>query len=104
MINPAVRPHALMKKHLGENANYYTSERWVLDETHILQLSQIDVDPVTHLERYMLMLQTADETLDYRDAAQKYSGALSFIEQGGSHSFDDFERYISRILEFCRLN
>ena len=34
---PAVKPHELLEKYLGENVNYYTSEHWVLDESHIQQ-------------------------------------------------------------------
>ena len=101
LINPAVRPHLLLKKYLGENINYYTSERWVLDEIHIEQFRELDRVPVTQPERYLLMLQKGDETLDYRDALEKYQGCPLVLEEGGDHSFAGFENHIDHILNFC---
>ena len=101
LINPAVSPHDLLKKYLGENVNYYTSERWMLDESHIEQLRKLDIKPITQPERYLLMLQTGDEKLDYRLAVAKYGGCPSIIEEGGNHSFVAFEDHIDRILDFC---
>jgi predicted esterase YcpF (UPF0227 family) len=45
-------------------------------------------------------LQTADETLDYRQAATKYQGYKLSIEQGGDHSFLDFQRFLPDIFRF----
>jgi len=101
LINPAVKPHNLLRKYLGENVNYYTSEHWMLDETHIEQLQDLDIEHISKPDRYLLMLQTGDEALDYRLALEKYSGCPSIIEEGGNHSFVGFENHIDRILDFC---
>lgn len=101
LINPAVRPHVLLEKYLGENVNYYTSERWVLNETHIQQFRALDVESVTQPERYLVKLQMGDETLDYRLAANKYADCHVEIEEGGDHSFVNFEQHIDSLLDFC---
>ncbi len=101
LVNPVVRPHELLEQYLGENINYYSSEHWVLDESHIEQLRALDAERITHPERYLLMLQTGDETLDYRLAKDKYAGCPSIIEQGGNHAFIDFDRHIEYVLSFC---
>jgi predicted esterase YcpF (UPF0227 family) len=101
LINPAVRPDILLQKYLGLNTNYHSPETWVLDASHIQQLRDLDVEPITRPERYLLLLQTGDETLDYRDALEKYRGCHVIVEQGGSHAFDGFERHLDRILGFC---
>jgi predicted esterase YcpF (UPF0227 family) len=101
LINPAVRPDLLLEKYLGENINYYTSARWRLDASHIEQLRLLDVEHITEPQRYLLMLQTGDETLDYRQAQAKYAACPAIIEQGGDHAFSGFERHIPRMLEFC---
>ncbi|MCW8922390.1 MAG: esterase YqiA [Gammaproteobacteria bacterium] len=101
LINPAVRPQQLLKKYLGENINYYTSECWMLNETHIEQFRELDSIPVTRPERYLLMLQKGDETLDYRDALEKYQGCPLLLEEGGDHSFTGFANHIEQILNFC---
>ena len=103
LINPAVKPHELLKKYLGENINYYTAESWVLDQEHISQFRKLYIDKVSHPQRYLLMLQTGDETLDYREALEKYSACPSIVEQGGSHEFSEFERHLDKILAFCKV-
>ena len=101
LINPAVSPHVLLKKYLGENTNYNTAESWVLDESHIEQFRIMDVETITQPERYLLMLQKGDETLDYRQALGKYKDCPLVIEEGGDHSFTGFENHIEHILRFC---
>ena len=103
LINPAVRPHELLQKYLGENSNYYTAEKWILDQSHIEYFRQLFVDEITEPERYLLLLQTGDETLDYREAVSRYSDCPAIIEQGGSHEFSGFDRYMDKILSFCKV-
>lgn len=104
LINPAVRPHVLLKKYLGENTNYYTAENWMLDETHIEQFRQLDTISITQPERYLLMLQKGDETLDYRQALEKYKECPLVLEEEGDHSFAGFENHIKHILQFCGIS
>ena len=103
LINPAVRPHELLTKYLGENKNYYTDENWVLDQNHIEQFRELYIDTVTRPERYLLLLQTGDDTLDYREALHKYRDCPSIVEQGGTHEFSGFERHLDKILSFCNV-
>lgn len=103
LINPAVRPHELLKKYLGENVNYYTSEHWILNETHIQQFRDLEVERITQPERYLVMLQTGDETLDYQQAVEKYADCNLVIEEGGDHAFIDFEKHIGKLLKFCEI-
>ncbi|MBT8128126.1 MAG: esterase YqiA [Gammaproteobacteria bacterium] len=103
LINPAVKPHALLRHYLGVNTNLYTAERWLLDESHIKEFRALYVDQITHTQRYLVLLQTGDQTLDYSEAKEKYAGCPCIIEQGGSHEFDGFERYLDKILSFCNV-
>jgi predicted esterase YcpF (UPF0227 family) len=49
------------------------------------------------------LLQTGDELLDYKDAQKKYEGAKVIIEDGGSHGFDNIERYFEDIKRFFEI-
>lgn len=100
LINPAVRPYELLKDYLGENENIYTGEKYVFTEQHIEMLEQLDVETLTRPERYLLLTQTADEVLDYRQGVEKYVNSRQIVEQGGSHGFDGFEQHIKTIFEF----
>lgn len=104
LINPAVAPQVLLEKYLGENTNYYSSEKWVLDASHIEQFRQMDVEVISHPERYLLMLQKGDETLDYRQALSKYKDCPLQLEEGGDHSFAGFENHIPQMLSFCGIS
>ena len=45
-------------------------------------------------ERYLLLVETGDEVLDYREAVAFYGGAWQYVRGGGDHSFTDFAAQI----------
>lgn len=94
LVNPAVRPFDLFEHYLGPNTHYYSGEVHELTLEHIAQLQTLDCAHISHPERLLLLLQTADETLDYRQAADLYRACASWVEGGGNHSF---ERFIERM-------
>jgi predicted esterase YcpF (UPF0227 family) len=103
LINPSVKPYETLRAYLGENKFYFDEGCWEFDETHIQQLEVMKVDEITQPERYLVLLQTGDETLDYRDAEIKYKDSHCIIEQGGDHAFVDLERFIPKIMQFSKI-
>jgi len=104
LINPAVRPYELFEDFIGYNRNVYTGEEFMLTMDHINQLKQYEVKEITHPDRYLLMLQTGDEVLDYNQALEKYAAVPSIVEEGGGHEFTGFERHLETVLAFCGIN
>lgn len=100
LVNPAVHAHKLLRDALGPQTNWHTGEKWVLTEAHLAELAALDVAAITQPERYLLLAQTGDEVLDYRDAVAYYAGATQIIDDGGDHGFAGFERYFQTILDF----
>ena len=100
MVNPAVRPWLLLQKHLGMQKNYHRDHQWLLTDETVASLKQFDVEIINQPENVRIYLQTADETLDYRDALTRYDSAEIILEQGGDHSFTDFDRYFDSLLTF----
>ena len=100
LVNPAVHAHMLMREALGPQTNWHTGEKWVLTEAHLAELAALDVPAITRPERYLLLAQTGDEVLDYRDAVAYYAGARQIVEEGGDHGFAGFERHLQTILDF----
>ncbi len=93
-----------MQDYLGVNENVYTGERYEFTAQHIEVLRDLDVPTITRPERYLLLTQTADEVLDYRQGVEKFAHSPQVVEQGGSHGFDGFERHLTRIFSFFNIN
>ncbi|MDH5483745.1 MAG: esterase [Gammaproteobacteria bacterium] len=104
LINPVVNPYILLEEALGPNKNYYTGEEYEITAEHIEQLRAIEIETITHPDRYLLMLQTGDEVLDYTLAMEKYAAVPSIVEEGGSHEFMGFDRHLETVLAFCGIN
>ncbi len=100
LINPAVRPFELLADYLGEHTNPYTGQDFLLEKKHITELFKFNTPHLQFMDNYWVLLQTADETLDYRQAEAKYQGSKLTIEPGGDHSFQNFERFLPDIFRF----
>jgi len=104
LINPSVQPYETLKAFLGENKFYFEDGCWEFEEKHIQQLKDLNVAEITKIERYLVLLQTGDETLDYTEAELKYKNSRCIIEQGCDHSFVGLERYLDQIMEFSNID
>jgi len=100
LVNPAVHAHKLMRGALGPQTNWHSGEKWELTEVHLAELAALDVPTISQPERYLLLVQTGDEVLDYRDAVAYYAGATQIVEDGGDHGFAGFEHHFQTILDF----
>ena len=103
LINPAVTPFELLKDYLGEHENPYTNKRFVLTEDDIEHIRGFYQPQLSHPERYKVLLQTGDEALDYRQAVKHYAAADVYIEEGGDHSFVNYEAHLEGIMAFLNL-
>jgi len=102
LINPAVHPHEDLRPYLGVQQNLYTQRTYELTEEHLRQWKKLYMATV-RAQRYLLLVETADEVLDYRVAVEKYAGARQVVIEGGDHSLKSFPEHIPLILEFAGL-
>ena len=102
LINPAVHPHRDLRAFLGVQQNLYTGAQYRLTEAHLSQWADLSVPKVTP-SRYLLLVETGDELLDYREAVEKYAGAKQVVVQGGDHTLQSFSAHIPLLLEFAGL-
>lgn len=101
LINPAVRPYELLTEYLGENENLYNGEKFVVTESYIKALKDIEVLPLHYPKHHLLLVKTHDETLDAMAAVKKYQTSPSIIEYGGNHSYEDYRKRLPSILNFA---
>jgi len=103
LINPAITPHLGLEAYLGTQKNLHTGEPYELTRAHLEGWRALVVERIDP-ERYLLLLETGDEVLDWRAAARKYEGARMVIRQGGDHTLQSFPAHIGRILAFARID
>ncbi|WP_052052398.1 YqiA/YcfP family alpha/beta fold hydrolase [Halomonas salina] len=97
LINPAVAPARLVEAWIGEIfVNPYHGQRFTVDIAHRRALETLAPGRVTPA-RYLLLLGTADETLDAADAFALYRGARTILEPGGDHGFSTLADYLPAI-------
>ncbi|MBA4503422.1 YqiA/YcfP family alpha/beta fold hydrolase [Marinobacterium marinum] len=102
LVNPAVYPFRLLEEWLGHNTNLYTADHYELTTEHLAQLKALHCPQLDDPSRYLLLVQTADETIDYREAVDKYAACAQFVQPGGSHGFEQFEALIPAIRAFAK--
>lgn len=102
LINPAVEPHVGLRAYLGAQENLHTGEPYQLTEAHLRAWQALGVERITP-SRYLLIVETGDEVLDYREALERYRGAETLVVEGGDHSLQSFPRHLPRILAFAGL-
>ena len=99
LINPAVAPQNLMQKYIGEQTNPYTNNHFTLTVNDMEFLQDLEVE-CPQPDKIMLLLQTGDETLNYKDAVAKYADSPQVVEEGGDHRFQDYDKHLPSIMNF----
>lgn len=102
LIQPAVFPYRGLEAFLGIQKNLYTGDEYELSRAHLEDLKKFAVENIDP-ELYLLLLETGDELLDYREAVCKYAGARMVIREGGDHMLQSFPEQLARILAFAGL-
>ena len=102
LINPAVISSIDPEMFIGRQTNLYTGEAFDFTRQHVAQLAALDVERLTP-ERYLLLVETGDEVLDYRQAVARYAGCRQLVLPGGNHSFQRFPEYLPQLFEYCGL-
>jgi hypothetical protein len=89
LINPVVNPFSKLSQ--VDVSLTMADQRWLSLHTP----TQLQCP-----ENYWVLLQMADEVLNYREAAEFYRQCRLDIEPGGDHRFIGFERYCAQIILF----
>jgi uncharacterized protein len=100
LINPAIEPHIGLAAYLGPQKNLYTGEPYELTTAHLEEWRELYAQQISP-SRYLLLVETGDEVLDYRQALRRYAGAEQIVVEGGDHSLRSFPEHLERILRFA---
>lgn len=100
-INPCVACHAKLVSEVGKaQKNWHTGEEYLFGADHADELAALRVDRLARPEDHLLLVETGDAVLDYREAVGYFAGARQIVLEGGDHGFTRFADYIPTILEF----
>jgi len=102
LLNPGVSPQRDLAGYLGVQRNLYSGEEYELTRADLAAWGRL-ATPTVHPERYLLLVETGDEVLDYREAVRKYAGCRQIVVAGGDHSLASFPEHIPVVLEFAGL-
>ncbi|MBP9652755.1 MAG: esterase [Rhodocyclaceae bacterium] len=103
LVNPAVVAHLSLAEFVGPQTNLYTGEVFEFKPEYIEELRAIEVPRISRPQDFLLLVETGDEVLDYRQAVVKYAGARQVVLEGGDHSFTRWDAYLDAVLEFAGL-
>ena len=101
LVNPAVVAHIALEKYIGQQRWLYSGEDFEFTPEHVEELRGLEVPRLTHPEKLWLLLEEGDESLDFRLAVDRYSGARQTVLPGGNHSFSQWTEYLDPVIDFC---
>ena len=98
LINPAVAAERKLADEVGrKQRNWHTGAEYLFSRDYLQALRDLAVERISDPRRYLLMVQTGDELLDWREADRYYRDCEKVIEEGGDHGFAGFERHLPAI-------
>jgi predicted esterase YcpF (UPF0227 family) len=103
LVNPAVVAHLSLAEFVGTQTNLYTGEAFDFKPEYIEELRAIEVPRISRPQDVLMLAETGDEVLDYREAVAKYAGCRQVVLEGGDHSFTRWDEYLDTVLEFAGL-
>jgi predicted esterase YcpF (UPF0227 family) len=103
LVNPAVASAISLEQYLGPQRWLYSGEEFELTREHLAEMNALYLPTLKRPERFWLLAEEGDETLDYRQAVARYVGAKQTVLPGGDHSFTRWDDYLDGIIEFAGL-
>ncbi|MBI3896976.1 MAG: hypothetical protein HY308_01615 [Gammaproteobacteria bacterium] len=89
LINPAMHPETDLLSAVGPNKNEATDEEYILTDAQVKALARYQMSMCHPNVPTLVLLDEADELLDYREAQSFYRDCGQVIVYpGGSHRFD----------------
>jgi predicted esterase YcpF (UPF0227 family) len=98
LVNPSTEPFVTLAPFTGWQERFCDGEAFEFKPVYLSQLEQLTAAPGKG--RYLVLLQSGDEVLDYRKAKTFYRNERVIVEYGGNHRFENMGDYLSMIGNF----
>jgi len=104
LVNPAVDPARDLAAHLGEQAAWHDpAERFFFDPAFVDELRAMVPAALSERARYLPLIATGDEVLDWREMAARYAGEPLRVVPGSDHALSDFDDHLPLLLRHLSL-
>jgi len=101
LINPSIHPELTLAQYADKEVkNYSNNQTFMFKLSYLEQLKTLKTISADN-SKFLLLLQTGDETLDYKEALNFLPQAKSVVTSGGTNQFEDFQDYFDIIKNFC---
>ena len=102
LINPATRPFEALSQAVGQQTNWCTGKPFEWKVDYLQQLKKMYRPTLRKDERYLVLLQSDDDLLDYRLARDRYADYEVVVGQGGGHRLENLLDYLPMIDRFIK--
>jgi len=98
LLNPSTQPWKTLASYPGWQKRFCDEEAFEFKSIYLEQLKVLQTAP--DKGKYLLLLQSKDEVLDYTKAQSLYNTHQVIVEYGGNHRFENIDDYLSMIENF----
>jgi predicted esterase YcpF (UPF0227 family) len=104
LINPAVEPARDLAKYIGEQTAFHDpEEHFFFRADFVDELRELHPPAISAPQRYLALIATGDEVLDWREMAARYAQCELHVVEGSDHALSDFDAHLPRLLGFLGL-
>lgn len=98
LLNPSTQPWETLAPYVGWQKRFCDEEVFEFKSIYLEQLKTLQSAP--EKGKYLLLLQSGDEVLNYTKAQSLYNKHRVIVEYGGNHRFENIDDYLSMIENF----
>ena len=103
LVNPAIPPLKGFDIYLGENKNYSTGEKFNIKKEDIKFLRGLSKKEYINKENTLILMESGDEVLPYKETSEYFKGCYIDIVFGGSHSYESMQIKLKKISDFLNI-
>lgn len=104
VINPAVEPARDLARHIGEQTAFHDpTQHFFFRPEFVAELRALRPATLSRPQRYLAVIATGDEVLDWREMRDRYAACQLHVVHGSDHALSDFEQHLPALLNFLEL-
>ena len=103
LVNPAIPPLRGFDDYLGENKNYSTGKKFNIKKEDIKFLRGLSKKEYINKENTLILMESGDEVLPYKETSEYFKGCYIDIVFGGSHSYESMQTKLKKISDFLNI-